>query len=148
MKPEIEEIVNAEIKTKTEGNKISVIIRLNSGLYEGTAVCHDEDLEFMSEKVGFNIAHLRAMIKCANAYKRIAIHLYRWECNRYRKEVRYLADEKVRAKHYKDYIFYRDFEKELYKQLESYLKAQQKALDSIRRSRLVKDAKIDESENQ
>lgn len=41
----------------------SCMLKINNKSYYGTAICHSDDRDFMSEKVGFTIAEARARIE-------------------------------------------------------------------------------------
>lgn len=46
-----------------DNGESSVVIKCNGKFYSGESKCHEEDKKFQSEKVGKNIAYLRAEIK-------------------------------------------------------------------------------------
>ena len=52
-----------------ETNEALCVITDRDNIFVGTAICHPDDLDFASEKVGMKIAHLRASIKCLQHYK-------------------------------------------------------------------------------
>lgn len=57
-------IMNLEPTVICSDNRdICVSLKYNGRRYRGYAFCHNDDLEFYSEKVGATIAHYRAMIK-------------------------------------------------------------------------------------
>ncbi len=126
---------------------ITVKLTYNGYDYRGFAFCHEEDKEFFSEKVGATIAHYRAMIK-----------IYDEEINRAE------MTAKVLWAAYKDVIYnsqtngeptdptgafinrvcaatdllgrYKAQRTTLRKQLKSYLVAQEKCIESVKRQRI------------
>lgn len=139
-------IMNLEPVVEVFDNDVSVKLTYNGYNYYGIAFCHTEDKEFFSEKVGATIAHYRAMIK-----------IYDEEIERAE------TAAKILWAAYKDVIYnsqtngeptdptgafinrvcaatdllgrYKAQRTTLRKQLKSYLAAQEKCIESIKRQR-------------
>lgn len=125
---------------------VSVRLTYNGHIYCGCAYCHEEDKEFFSEKVGATIAHYRAMIKIYNdeikraemvsqvlwaAYKDV---IYNSQTNGEPTDPTGAFINRVYAAN--DLVSrYKAQRNTLRKQLKSYLAAQEKCIESVKRQR-------------
>jgi hypothetical protein len=143
------------VKEKTLDHMTVATINYNGTDYTGFSACCEEDEEFYSPKIGFNIAHQRALIEAAywatadaerewkilnKAYKDAMFNLYEDKDaiaeadpqNRFKRQVR-MAENKYRR-------YSRDL-KILRNELNEYLKAQETVISSLKRQRQNKDEK-------
>ena len=140
-------IYNAPIiKNEFDGVNTSVVIRYNGRDYTGSSKCHEEDLDFSSKRVGFNIAKSRAIIQILEKeyidIQKSAIDKF----NFYREVIAYgaksTAEVDPTASFFKNIthtyaraaVLKEALEKEK-SSLDFYLKGHGKALSSIRRQR-------------
>lgn len=139
-------IMNLEPVVEVFDNDVSVKLTYNGHNYYGIAFCHAEDQEFFSEKVGATIAHYRAMIKIYDdeieraemaakilwaAYKDV---IYNSQTNGEPTDPTGAFINRVYAA--TDLLGrYKAQRTTLRKQLKSYLAAQEKCIESIKRQR-------------
>jgi len=139
-------IMNLKPHVEVYDNDVSVELTYNGRNYYGAAFCHEEDKEFFSEKVGATIAHYRAMIKIYDdeikraetaakilwaAYKDV---IYNSQTNGEPTDPTGAFINRVCAA--TDLLGrYKAQRTTLRKQLKSYLAAQEKCIESIKRQR-------------
>lgn len=139
-------IMNLTPDVEVFGHDTVVRLVYNGHKYYGTAYCHEEDKEFFSEKVGATIAHYRAMIKIYDdeikraemaarvlwaAYKDV---IYNSQTNGVPSDPTGAFINRVCAA--TDLLGrYKAQRTTLRKQLKSYLAAQEKCIESIKRQR-------------
>lgn len=119
--PKIEELNN---------NLIKATIKINNETYEGYAKCCDLDNDFYSIKVGTNIATLRAVYKVFKKEKIGAKYHYQ--------QLKKNNDINA-ALAYEYFLTCRFWVEEVAAELNNYLKAQDKVVESLKRFRSKKD---------
>ena len=136
--------------SKVIGQEMTVMIEYDHHKYYGTSCCHPDDIDFYSEKVGYNIAYKRAIIQCLEMQTFEAENEWKYLKTIYSniimnheetpetvdptgrmKEALYRAE-----KHYKKFKKARDMAR---KDLKNYLEAQARVVDSLKRQRAKND---------
>lgn len=123
-------------------HNIAIAIKYNGRKYYGSATCHPEDREFFSEKIGMNIAYLRACAEAMYAEREKAREKYESLKNfyaNYRQNHAPSADlESAITEAEKHFHYYQRKYRESKQELKEYLHNHEKVLESLRRQRKIK----------
>ena len=123
-------------------HEIDLTIKYNGRKYIGYAICHPDDEEFFSEKVGKNIAYMRACINAMFGERAKARKEYEFLKNfyaNYRQNHEPSADlESAIAEAEKHFHYYQRKYRECKQELKEYLLNHEKVLESLRRQRKAK----------
>ena len=144
----VKQIYNSKV-TVTH-HQMMVMIEYNNTKIYGHSSCHPDDLDFQSEKVGYNIAYKRAIISCLEFQTYTAETEWKHLKTVYSNVIMNHEDNpevidptgRMKAalyraeKHYHQFKNARDMAR---KDLKNYLEAQARVVDSLRRQRAKND---------
>lgn len=135
----VKTILNSPVRFITNGPFTEAYVKYNNKDYYGMSCCHEEDTDLQSEKVGKNIAHYRALIRCMKE----AWHKAQQEakikaqmCYEVEFNSKY-TENANRAAHRAEYL--RSSLRELEDQLNSYLNEHARMIAAIRYHRTQKE---------